>query len=133
MAGGIIIALLVFSHWLLDFITHIPDLELWLGGPKVGLGLWKIKPLSITLEFLLLGCGMVIYMKQTKPKGNIGAWAPFVLLTVMSITQLLVNFGPIPGSPDQAALAVIAAFVVFTILAALIDATRMPDVPLAGC
>src|SRR5918995_2728329 len=45
MAGyrkaALVAAMLVLSHWVLDFITHRPDLPLWPGGPKVGLGLWN--------------------------------------------------------------------------------------------
>ena len=26
----------VFSHWILDFLVHRPDLPLWPGGPRVG-------------------------------------------------------------------------------------------------
>ena len=36
--GAWIIALAVLSHWVLDFIVHWPDLPLWPGGPRAGLG-----------------------------------------------------------------------------------------------
>ena len=32
-----IVAALVVSHWLLDFLTHRPDMPLYPGGPEVGL------------------------------------------------------------------------------------------------
>src|SRR5678816_2818941 len=35
-----IIAGLVVSHWFLDFITHRPDMPIYPGGPRLGLGLW---------------------------------------------------------------------------------------------
>lgn len=34
-----VVGLTVFSHWLLDLLVHRPDLELWIGGDKVGFGL----------------------------------------------------------------------------------------------
>jgi len=37
----VIVALLVVSHWVLDWLVHRPDLPLYPGGPKVGLGLWN--------------------------------------------------------------------------------------------
>jgi hypothetical protein len=41
-AAGLIVGLLVLSHWVLDAITHRPDLPLWPGAsPLVGLGLWN--------------------------------------------------------------------------------------------
>src|SRR4026209_2583440 len=34
-----VLAALVVSHWLLDFVTHRPDMPLYPGGPRLGLGL----------------------------------------------------------------------------------------------
>src|SRR4029079_10469768 len=37
----VVVAALVISHWVLDFITHRPDMPLFPGGgPKLGLSLW---------------------------------------------------------------------------------------------
>jgi len=53
-----IIAALVLSHWLLDFVTHRPDLPLWPGGPLVGLRLWDSIPGTIVVEGSLLVAGI---------------------------------------------------------------------------
>jgi membrane-bound metal-dependent hydrolase YbcI (DUF457 family) len=37
--GATVVGLVVVSHWVLDWIIHRPDMPLWPGGPKVGLGL----------------------------------------------------------------------------------------------
>lgn len=64
-AGGVI-GLVVFSHWILDFIVHPPDLPLFLeGSPMVGLGLWTSGPgfiISMILELALTVGGIVIYI-----------------------------------------------------------------------
>jgi hypothetical protein len=39
-----------FSHWILDFIVHTPDLPLYDNSAKVGLGLWRHVMLSFPLE-----------------------------------------------------------------------------------
>lgn len=39
--GAVLVALLVLSHWVLDFVTHSPDMPLYPGGRRVGLGLWN--------------------------------------------------------------------------------------------
>ena len=40
--GALVIGALVLSHWILDWITHRPDLPLAPGSDlKVGLGLWN--------------------------------------------------------------------------------------------
>lgn len=71
-----IIGLAVFSHWLLDFIVHPPDLPLWFSdSPMFGLGLWTSGPglaISFILEFGLLAAGVSLYLnakrRATKPK-----------------------------------------------------------------
>ena len=37
----VVTLLLVVSHWVLDVVTHIPDMPLYPNGPKFGLGLWN--------------------------------------------------------------------------------------------
>lgn len=62
-----LLGFVVFSHWVLDFIVHEPDLPLLFGGsPVVGLGLWGSGPgliLSAVLDSLILVAGLVIYLR----------------------------------------------------------------------
>jgi hypothetical protein len=68
-AGGII-GLVVFSHWILDFIVHPPDLPIFLeGSPMFGLGLWTSGPgfiASMILELALTVGGIAIYTLHRK-------------------------------------------------------------------
>jgi hypothetical protein len=63
---SLILGIVVFSHWILDFIVHPPDLPLFLdGSPLLGLGLWTSGPGLIAsgiLEFVLLVGGLVLYI-----------------------------------------------------------------------
>jgi len=67
-----IMGLVVFSHWVLDFIVHLPDLPLFLdGSPKVGLGVWGSGPGLISsgiLEIGLLLGGIMVYYTWRKKK-----------------------------------------------------------------
>jgi hypothetical protein len=67
-----IIGLVVFSHWVLDFIVHAPDLPIFFdGSTRLGLGLWTSGPgliASIILELFLLAAGITIYMISRKRK-----------------------------------------------------------------
>ena len=65
--GGVV-ALAVFSHFVLDWITHIPEMPL-LGdsSPKLGLGLWNNLPIALTLETILVLIGLVLYFNAAKP------------------------------------------------------------------
>lgn len=60
------LGLVVFSHWVLDFIVHLPDLPLLFNGsPKLGLGLWGSGTglvLSGVIEIVLLAGGFASYL-----------------------------------------------------------------------
>src|ERR1044071_309040 len=45
----IVVAALVVSHWLLDWITHRPDMPLYPGGAKLGLGFVDSVAATITV------------------------------------------------------------------------------------
>ncbi len=70
--AGIAIALSVFSHFVLDWIVHIPDLPL-LGADsfKIGLGLWRHLGLALAFEAALVVFGFVYYLVAIKPKSNL--------------------------------------------------------------
>lgn len=57
---ALIAALCVLSHWLIDLIVHTPDLSIFFGYGKVGLGLWNYPYLSFGLEIILVLFGWLI-------------------------------------------------------------------------
>lgn len=67
---GVVIGLVVFSHWVLDFIVHPADLPLlFSGSPLLGLGLWTSGTgfiISIILEIALLAGGVAVYLDARK-------------------------------------------------------------------
>ncbi|MEM8615507.1 MAG: hypothetical protein AAGF20_01085 [Pseudomonadota bacterium] len=124
--AGLIIALAVFSHWLTDLIAHGPDLALWFGGPRVGLGLWNSLLWTQIVELGLLAIGGAIYLAKTKPKGLAGRLAPFALLGFMAALQIY-NHLPIDHPPPvpQFAIMALIAFSLLTLLAWLTDRLRI--------
>ncbi len=78
------IGLLVLSHWLLDWVSHQPDLSLWPGkSPSVGLGLWQSVAGTLLIEGGLYVLGCYLYLSKTEPRdrsGRYGAAALFLLL-----------------------------------------------------
>jgi hypothetical protein len=70
--AGAALGLVVFSHWVLDFIVHTPDLPLLFdGSPVVGLNMWGSGPglvLSGILEIALLVGGVAIYITYRNRK-----------------------------------------------------------------
>ena len=84
-ASSMIVGLAVLSHWVLDYITHRPDLPLWPNGPKVGLGLWSSVAGTIAVEGTLFAIAIFLYTRTTKPRDRIGtitfwAFVAFVIL-----------------------------------------------------
>lgn len=115
---------LVFSHWVLDFITHRPDLPLAPGaGPRLGLGLWNSVPGTLAVEGALFVLGVFVYARGTRARNRTGKVA-FISLVVFLIVIYLGNvFGPPP--PNARAVAVVSlALWLFLPWAVLIDRNR---------
>lgn len=99
--NALLIGSLVLSHWLLDLLTHAPDLPLSpFGDTKVGLGLWDHPTIEIILELGLFFLGVYFYFKKIKPKRKIAFWLLIVFLLVIHFANL---FGPPPPSIEAVA------------------------------
>ena len=86
-----IVGAAVLSHWIVDFIAHRPDLPLWPGGPKVGLGLWHSIPATIVVEVAMFAAGLALYLRATKARdraGSIALWSLVVFLAVVYVANL---------------------------------------------
>lgn len=92
-----VVGALLPTHWLLDYFSHRPDMPLYPGGPKVGLGMWNSLPLTLMVEFGLFAVGVVLYLRATRTKGGrkLGFWSFAIFLAVMYPVSLL---GPPPPS-----------------------------------
>lgn len=100
--AGIVVAFLVFSHWILDYITHIPDLPLWFGSAKVGLGLWKSTWATYIVEMSLFSWGVWLYCRTTRPFSK-KRKLKFSSLAAFLVTVYWIHvFGPRPPETDSA-------------------------------
>jgi len=97
---GIVIGAVVVSHWVLDFLTHRPDLPLWPGGPKVGLGIWESIPATLLVEGALLVVAVALYVRATEPRDAIGRWALVGLLAFAAPIWMIGPFSPPPPSAE---------------------------------
>ena len=97
-AGAGWIAALVLSHWVLDVIAHRPDVPVWPGGPKIGLGLWYSMPATLVVEFALFALGAWTYARVTRARDRLGHVLPWTFILVLALVYLMAVFGPPPPS-----------------------------------
>jgi hypothetical protein len=114
----------VFSHWVLDFLVHRPDLALYDDTMKVGLGLWNYPALAFSLEAALLFGGMAMYLRVTSPINSVGRFGPPVFGVVMLAIQGYLFFGPPPGSSAQTAITALVAYLLFAAIAQWLSRQR---------
>jgi hypothetical protein len=123
-AGTIAVALLVLSHWLLDFVVHRPDLPLAPGGSQLlGLGLWDSIAGTLAVEAILFTIGIGIYLAITRAKDNIGRYGLVLFLVLNLLIYVSGLFGPPP--PNERVLAWVALAVwLFPLWAGWVDRHR---------
>jgi hypothetical protein len=95
----------VVSHWVLDFITHRPDLPLWPGGPKVGLGLWNSIPGTFIVEGAIFVVAVEMYRRAFIARDRVGRWS---FWSLVGLTSVIWMSGPIsPPPPSVTAIAIV--------------------------
>ena len=107
-AGSLMCAFLVASHWILDWISHRPDLPLHPGAsPLFGLGLWNSVASTFVVELVLFAAGIALYLRTAAP-GSYGPKRFWGLIGLMLIAYFANYFGPAPDSMAQLAWASLA-------------------------
>lgn len=97
-SGALWLALLVLSHWVLDFISHGPDMPLGLRGPTLGLGLWYSVPATLAVEYGLLALGAWVYASATRPRDRIGGWSLWMYVVILGVIYAASIIGPPPSA-----------------------------------
>jgi membrane-bound metal-dependent hydrolase YbcI (DUF457 family) len=126
---GLVLGLLVVSHWVLDWITHRPDMPLWPRGPVVGLELWRSVGATMTVEILMFTVGVLIYARSTRARdkvGTIGLWTLVLLLLGFYVIDSLSSSPP----PSVTAIWISALIATAVILAwaGWVDRHREPAI-----
>ncbi len=119
--AALLVALAVFSHWILDFIAHPRDLAIYDNKWKVGLGLWNHRGLEFGLEIALLAGGIVLYlarnaMSAARKKAVVGFGLALIII------QIGDTFVPRAPLSDRAtAMGVWIFYTLFVIVAYLLE------------
>ena len=104
--GAWILFAAVVSHWILDMVSHRPDLRIGPGIPGVfGLGLWNSIPATLVVEGGVWLCAIILYVRATRANSRTGTyvfWGGIAMLTLAWI-------GNISAPPSQGRSAVASA------------------------
>ncbi|MGE0638952.1 MAG: hypothetical protein AB7G12_03625 [Thermoanaerobaculia bacterium] len=93
------LALVVVSHWLLDFVSHRPDMPLAPGlAERYGLGLWNSVAATVVVETVLFAAGIALYLRATAARDRTGVVALWSLVVFLYLVSLANLFGPPPPS-----------------------------------
>ena len=110
--GAVVIGLAVVSHWVLDFLTHRPDLPIYPGGPRAGLGLWNSVPATLAVELAMYAAGAWLYLSMTRPRDRTGSYALWVFLAFGLVVYVGNSLGPPPPSARAVGLMALALWIV---------------------
>jgi membrane-bound metal-dependent hydrolase YbcI (DUF457 family) len=98
------IAALVFSHYILDVITHRPDMPVTINGPaRLGLGLWNLPGTTLALESVMFIVGTAVYAGVTRERDRAGRIGFLALIVVLSAFYFAALYGPPPPNPSAVA------------------------------
>ena len=123
---ALVVALAVFSHWLLDLLVHTPDLPIWSDASlKLGLGLWNSAIATYILEAAFLLVALWFYLRSTAATSKSGKYGMIVFVVLLLLVNIVNVFGPLQ-SDSKVALAVSAlgAYFLFAAVAFWLDKKR---------
>jgi hypothetical protein len=128
--GAVIVFLAVLSHWLLDVVSHRPDMPIGLNsGPKLGFGLWTSVPATLLVEGGFWIIALVVYATSHKFSSRAklwGFWAGSLLLTLSWYGNIT---GPPPTNGRSAATSSLIFFSLSILWAYWIDKPKVGPAP----
>ena len=103
------LAAVVFSHWLLDVVSHRPDMPITLSGEsKIGLGLWHSVPATLVVEGALFASGVYLYVRSTQARNRTGSYAFWALIAFLLVVYAANFFSSPPPGGEAVAGAALA-------------------------
>ena len=100
-AGSVAVWIGVNSHWILDWISHAPDMPIYPSGPRLGLGLWKSIPGTMIVELLMFAVGVGLYVHTTRARDRVGRYALLGYVILLLLAYVSDRFSDPPSSVNQ--------------------------------
>ncbi|MBW7998147.1 MAG: hypothetical protein FVQ81_16575, partial [Candidatus Glassbacteria bacterium] len=100
--GAVVTGLAVASHWLLDLITHRPDLPLAPGAKRYfGLGLWNSVALTALVEVGIFLLAVRLYSTFTRSDSRAGKISLWSFIGFLLLIQVMNYTGTPPPSVEM--------------------------------
>lgn len=97
--GAWILFAAVMSHWLLDFVSHRPDMALSPGiHQRFGLGLWNSVAATLAVEGGMWLLAIIMYTRATRAKSRTEVYAFWIVVILLTMAWLSNITGPPPPS-----------------------------------
>ena len=128
-AGAVAVWIGVVSHWILDWISHRPDMPLYPGGPRVGLGLWNSVAGTMVVEIAMFAEGIWLYVLATHARDRTGRYAFVAYVALLLVLYVGDRFSGPPPSIAAIAWSGVIAGVVLVAWAWWFDVHRTPSHP----
>jgi membrane-bound metal-dependent hydrolase YbcI (DUF457 family) len=127
MKVALVIGAVVFSHWILDFIVHRPDLPMFPGSDTVmGLGFWNAPVAEMAFEMGLLAIGAGIWVARREDFRQTSWPAIMLLVFLVGLAVLFALPAPPPNDPVFTGISGIILFLFVTGIALPVDRSWRP-------
>jgi len=128
LRAALVVAAVVLSHWLLDFLVHRPDLPLAPGSNALfGLGIWNSIPATLLLEGALFVAALVFYLSRTRARDRAGSWGLWGVVILLLVAYAGAAFGPPPPSVQAIAWAGLLGGAITALLGYWVDRHRVTE------
>jgi len=121
-----VVALAVFSHWLLDVLVHRPDLPLYGDTHKLGLALWNFPLPALALEAGLYYGALWFYLRASPTKNFAGKYGLALLGIAILAIQVVVFWWPVLPDEKTAAILFLAGYLQIAFLAGWLEKKAVP-------
>jgi membrane-bound metal-dependent hydrolase YbcI (DUF457 family) len=132
LVGAAAVWIGVVSHWVLDWITHRPDMPLYPNDSKYGLGLWNSIPGTLIVEVPLFAAGVWLYARCTRARDRIGRFGFWAYVAVLLLLYVGDRFSGPPASMREVATSGLVATLVMLVWPWWFDRHRDPVPPLGA-
>jgi membrane-bound metal-dependent hydrolase YbcI (DUF457 family) len=90
----------VLSHWVLDVISHPPDMPLMPGAvqQRFGLGLWNSIPATLVIEGAVWTVAVILYVRAARPTSRVGSFVFWIGVFVITAAWIGNITGPPPAN-----------------------------------